>query len=249
MRVRSLALVLGIFVSTGGSAHALSITVSGTITSDVTSGPIPLNSTGIFGAVGTSLVGDTYTETITTNPLLNANVNSIPAASVLQSYGGPGMGIGGGVAAPFTVTTTVNGMTFSQTEIVPFSNYGYLLYGLTSGIGTSAPMDQVYQGVQSNGCVISSGVCLTTYINAYSYKNPFAIELLLGQKITASVLDPGSNTYFTFRDAQNDFTGFYGSVAGVSVSATPLPDSLPLFAAGLAALGLLGWRRRRVAAV
>jgi MYXO-CTERM domain-containing protein len=57
------------------------------------------------------------------------------------------------------------------------------------------------------------------------------------------------NTYFTFRDAQNDFTGFYGSVASVSVSATPLPDSLPLFATGLAALGLLGWRRRRVAAV
>jgi hypothetical protein len=27
--------------------------------------------------------------------------------------------------------------------------------------------------------------------------------------------------------------------------ATPLPDALPLFATGLGALGLLGWRRKK----
>jgi hypothetical protein len=31
--------------------------------------------------------------------------------------------------------------------------------------------------------------------------------------------------------------------------ATPLPDALPLFATGLGALGLLGWRRKRKARV
>ena len=34
---------------------------------------------------------------------------------------------------------------------------------------------------------------------------------------------------------------------GVPVSATPLPATLPLFASGLGALGLLGWRRKRKA--
>src|SRR5262245_33913269 len=30
-----------------------------------------------------------------------------------------------------------------------------------------------------------------------------------------------------------------------TVATTPLPDALPLFATGLGALGLLGWRRKR----
>ena len=32
---------------------------------------------------------------------------------------------------------------------------------------------------------------------------------------------------------------------GYTVATTPLPDALPLFATGLGALGLLGWRRKR----
>lgn len=38
-------------------------------------------------------------------------------------------------------------------------------------------------------------------------------------------------------------------VGGTSVSATPLPAALPLFATGLGAMGLLGWRKRRKAAL
>jgi hypothetical protein len=41
--------------------------------------------------------------------------------------------------------------------------------------------------------------------------------------------------------------GFYGFLTP-EASATPLPAALPLFATGLGALGLLGWRRKRRAA-
>ena len=41
-------------------------------------------------------------------------------------------------------------------------------------------------------------------------------------------------------------TGLTGSFT--PVGATPLPAALPLFATGLGALGLLGWRRKRKAA-
>jgi len=34
-----------------------------------------------------------------------------------------------------------------------------------------------------------------------------------------------------------------------TAAATPLPAALPLFAAGLGAFGLLGWRRKRKSAV
>jgi hypothetical protein len=46
--------------------------------------------------------------------------------------------------------------------------------------------------------------------------------------------------YIDFITAANST---FGTVA--AVSAVPLPAALPLFATGLAAMGLLGWRRKR----
>jgi hypothetical protein len=46
-------------------------------------------------------------------------------------------------------------------------------------------------------------------------------------------------------------SGSLGSIVNgtaVPLSAVPLPTALPLFATGLGALGLLGWRRKRKAA-
>jgi hypothetical protein len=43
----------------------------------------------------------------------------------------------------------------------------------------------------------------------------------------------------------NEFTTDAGNWS--SAAATPLPGALPLFASGLAALGLLGWRNKRKA--
>jgi hypothetical protein len=71
-------------------------------------------------------------------------------------------------------------------------------------------------------------------------------------------------TSFSFQDAGNvnlaggeifvDADGVVGNlccgapsdvVGAVQISSTPLPAALPLFAAGLGGLGLLGWRRKR----
>jgi hypothetical protein len=46
-----------------------------------------------------------------------------------------------------------------------------------------------------------------------------------------------SNASFTNVPVTNNFT--------VTLSPTPLPPALPLFASGLGALGLLGWRRKK----
>jgi hypothetical protein len=42
-----------------------------------------------------------------------------------------------------------------------------------------------------------------------------------------------------------DNVGVHGLGGDITYSATPLPAALPLFATGLGALGLLGWRRKR----
>jgi hypothetical protein len=43
--------------------------------------------------------------------------------------------------------------------------------------------------------------------------------------------------------------GNYLAFDDLTTSATPLPAALPLFVGGLGALGLLGWRRKKKAAV
>lgn len=61
-------------------------------------------------------------------------------------------------------------------------------------------------------------------------------------------------TLLTFIDTRGAFNaGIYLDEVSVELvspgGATPLPAALPLFATGLGALGLLGWRRKRKAAV
>jgi hypothetical protein len=60
----------------------------------------------------------------------------------------------------------------------------------------------------------------------------FSLGLISGTTFTWSWNDPNS----------------FGIKVGIP-TATPLPAALPLFAIGLSALGLLGWRRKRKAAI
>jgi len=63
-----------------------------------------------------------------------------------------------------------------------------------------------------------------------------SFHLLLG-------LNPSINNGILFDNAVG-----HGLGGDISFSATPLPAALPLFAGGLGALGLLGWRRKKKAA-
>jgi hypothetical protein len=51
----------------------------------------------------------------------------------------------------------------------------------------------------------------------------------------------------SFNESISGGDGFAFDYAAISPIITPLPTTLPLFASGLGALGLLGWRRKRKA--
>jgi hypothetical protein len=82
-----------------------------------------------------------------------------------------------------------------------------------------------------------------------SFTNPSISILVLGI-VTSEI--PGSLVGFT--GGFIGFGQFFDLSVGASyrflgtISPTPLPAALPLFATGLGALGLLGWRRKRKAA-
>jgi hypothetical protein len=128
VKSKRLGLVVGaVLASTYAQAEPWTITVSGTIQSGG-------GTTGIFGTPGLSLVGLSYTETITTDPLLNTNIagSAAPDSTYLERYGGAVIGCCG---APFTISVTVNGFTYTQSNANPFINRSYLIDGLSTGLG------------------------------------------------------------------------------------------------------------------
>ncbi len=88
------------------------------------------------------------------------------------------------------------------------------------------------------------------------YDNDTGVYLQGGQQVT-NTLDGWLSTFALLGSEQLQGIWIGEGLAGgntgadsltvnsLSVSATPLPAALPLFATGLGALGFLGWRRKR----
>ncbi len=108
-----------------------------------------------------------------------------------------------------------------------------------------------------NGNWLNGGIWFGSYIAIYGHPPPPGDQYPLSAAtfLTSSVTftAPTSSIYLTFTDTTPypSNLGAYGILDNVTltgaapVSATPLPSALPLFAGGLGALGLLGWRRKR----
>jgi hypothetical protein len=75
----------------------------------------------------------------------------------------------------------------------------------------------------------------------YSYSSPYSGNFSLGEEtfdIYVTLTAAGSDPYGGF-DLTNN------AITLSAPAATPLPAAFPLFATGLGAMGLLGWRRKR----
>ena len=68
-----------------------------------------------------------------------------------------------------------------------------------------------------------------------------------GTPIALSALCPGCTFFALFADGTQGGAGTLPAnvLLGAATAVIPLPGALPLFATGLGALGLLGWRRKR----
>lgn len=194
------------------SAGAWTVFVSGTIYQNN-----QVDFAGLFGPPGANLVGKFYTQTITTDPPLNATL-ACSSLSCLGTIGGGQFGPG----AQYTITTTVNGVPYTQADAAPFLNYAYLINALSINDTTTTLQDQVYQGIQSSGCSTVLGVCTDAYILAYSLETPFVPRLEFDQVISVSTgLDPGSNAYFRYFDGSGQQMAFYGTVSTLAIDTSP----------------------------
>jgi hypothetical protein len=193
------------------------VVVNGVISQDLNHA---IDDAGLFVAPGGSLTGLTYSETITTDPLQNGHPQCVGDVSCLERDGGNTYGDNSG--APYTITTTVNGVSYTQTENSPYLNRAYLIDALSINDTTTTLQDVANQEIDSNGCSSANTACTVSYILAFSLTTPFVPMLSFTQSITASTgLDPGSITYFAFRNSSGASTLFYGSISSLSINPPP----------------------------
>src|SRR3974390_1894208 len=137
-------------------------------------------------------------------------------------------------ASGYTVmgTLTVDTVAGDATSVVVTSN--------TAGFGTGQYFGSA---LFSNSFTVSGGT-----ITAYSFQSDGGFHG--PPNVTCCTLTMFSSPVGA---GLSDLPFTTGTIAGVSVaftppvSSVPLPATLPLFATGLGALGLLGWRRKRKA--
>jgi CHRD domain len=111
--------------------------------------------------------------------------------------------------------------------------------GINAGVATTVPS---FAGFPLG--VTAGSFSATFDLTQASFYNPAFVTAEGGTVALAEAAliagIEGGQTYF------NIHTGNFpaGKIRG-QLSETPLPSALPLFASGLGALGLLGWRRKR----
>ena len=165
---------------------------------------------------------------------------SMPARAVTVDFSFDN--VTGSVAG--TVTGAIFGLPFNgtgaATDIEIYSAPATLLASLPAlpfSVFTYAA--NLGQPVTFNSFTLTNG----TVTAALFQINGGFFDLNVGgafNQLTINDYTPGSTFPIHYIGNQSGF-------AGVSFATTPLPDSLPLFATGLALLGLLAWRRTRTA--
>jgi hypothetical protein len=238
-----LSIGIAIFALAGlapSAANAWSITATGTIIDDASNADTRHgDGMGIFDLTDpSSLVGLTYSETITTNPLLNGGF-ACAAAPCLTTVGGVGQS--SPVAAPYTISVTVNGVTFTQTETTP----AYSASGLTDALSTNFTdaaypwlTDSVGQESESN-CGVLDRNCVSGGISVSSTTTPFVPSLDFNQTITAGPF-PGSQADFDYQTPDGfTRTQFEGTIDTLTVNGGPVgvpePGAFLLMGLGIAA--------------
>jgi hypothetical protein len=147
-------------------------------------------------------------------------------------------------------------LTLTDSSAPTFSGTGTLIVSGTPGTG-----QYCLSGTCTPGDVLTS---LTFTVDGFSFSSADAGASGVSATFTAGVLTAlgfnetvngndqlhmpaGGNLEYSFQEYNGPEYYTTGTVTDVFAATTPLPAALPLFAGGLGAFGLFGWRRKRKA--
>jgi hypothetical protein len=157
------------------------------------------------------------------------------------------------------ITSGANGVTgFIQTDCnnCTLQNADITSYDLSLFIGSSS-VEIIYPSGGNSANVAGSDFVADPHSLVFNFSATDAASIFLGIPASNICFEGGfgcseSNEVAGFAIVVNSVLSVTPEGVGPfligSLVATPLPAALPLFASGLGALGLLGWRRKRKAA-
>ena len=157
-----------------------------------------------------------------------------------------------------TIDWTLSGVTFDDggTATGTFSTDStsgdVTAFDIVTTAGTTlggATYDSTASGIYSSDGVYSPNSFIVENFNTSTYVNFEFVNSLTTPGTDDLILSVGTDYASYECNFCNPVRGIVSgdAVSGDNVGATPLPTTIPLFASGLGALGLLGWRRRRKA--
>jgi hypothetical protein len=198
----------------------------------------PVSITGTVYAPNTNNVGalGTLTGSVANqwrSPFENAtSINGGTSTGV----GNGGYGLPGWNSLPYSSVQAGGSATYN----VGLANTLNILWGSPDSYNTLA----FYSGVPSNSTFLGS-LSATAGLGIVSGVFPLEIQTYGHDQMTFTD-NGGSFEYVVLSSSTNAFE-FADLTAGYTQTQlpTPLPAALPLFASGLGAMGLLGWRKRR----
>ena len=217
---------LGLAATTQASAVVVQETYSGQV--GCNSSGITACSTvdvlGLFGPAGTDLKGADYTAVYYFDTTLGVFTS---ASNFNQVHGGPGYSIPSNPSLGASIT--INNHTFSFDSF-----WAGNLYGRNDGPGIAGKWSEVDAFAATN-----LGIYLLNEVQNFHGLIPDSITTAWSYSV-----QPTDPKYGQFVDGTESLSLTDDFVA---LDVTPLPATLLLFASGLGALSLLGWRGMRTA--
>ncbi|OUR77841.1 hypothetical protein A9Q83_10030 [Alphaproteobacteria bacterium 46_93_T64] len=179
---------------------------------------------------------------------INANAATLNAAGGIL-YGASGVDVGGTLYDVEFLDGTCIALFDGCDDVTDFT----FQTGAAANLASQALLDQVFinsslgdfdaSPEKTNGI---SNTHLGTIFTVYSYTAPNIIDMI----ITSNYKGTNSDSYRTFLSYLNHYDQTNLAIqtfARWTVTAVPLPAAFPLYGAGLAVMGFIGWRRKRKA--